>query len=831
MNSNSYSVKSIFLVLVAISLNISGVYYFFTGFLPQKITINKKSTWNLAYSNSLEIKSENDLLAPKYDKLVFMVVDALRNLLKNGKAIGFTANAKIPTVTLPRIKAMMTGTIPGYIDAVTNLLDSKNSTGTSDDQQDSIIWQLVNASKKNIHMYGDDTWLRLFPNSFSEYEGTTSFYVSDTVQVDLNVTRNLDKTFSNPTNSNTHNWDVLILHYLGLDHIGHLEGPNSKLMPPKQKEMDDIVKKIYSQIEKNDIERNKASNGKSKPTLLILLGDHGMNELGNHGGNSAGEVSPAMVFISPTQEKLKAYELCALQINNLLVENSKYTLQNHNSEISHLAECKNLIGDFEKLQCIYTYTRNMHKKLRTGNFNKSQQAGMSTKLVSNYNQFVKMAQSVISKQFSGYDESRIVLGSINCEHVLVADAGDKHYIRSRFSLLHIWKHVFEASIEAGCAAAVVLVLSAVQRVCVQGGFNDGDKRGGRVRVADEHGACWEQVRAEILWRFRGYVQAAAVPAADGSGPDRADQRRACGLVVRAAVCAVLFEVACWRKWQQRHRRAGCVLQAQCSALAVHRCAVFDSSRLDDADEAAQRSSVCPDVRDDDGVLPMLPPSSQHSGDNGAPGRQVPQHVLAAAGELICIAKAMHYSFGNTNSISSFDLSFIYTGLADSGSHGDVVSLGAFVYQLRVLVNAFMCNFAAPIFFAVAVLAIATASAAASFAATSTLTMGPSYNKGSRNDNDDDAAAAAAAYANSNGSTASNVFFSSRAYLLDVPLLTLALNSLLLVVLFISICFFKTHLFIWSVFAPKLLYSIASNLLNIVLFLFSLAIYSTLSLYL
>ncbi|OMJ19498.1 GPI ethanolamine phosphate transferase 2 [Smittium culicis] len=326
MNSKSYSAKSILLVLVAISLNISGVYYFFTGFLPQKITVNKKSTWELAYTNSLEIKTENDLLAPKYDKLVFMVVDALRkyhkklsyisfltleshstlapNLLQT---IGFTANAKIPTVTLPRIKAMMTGTIPGYIDAVTNLLESEKSSGTSDDQQDSIIWQLVNASKKNIHMYGDDTWLRLFPNSFTEYEGTTSFYVSDTVQVDLNVTRNLDKSFSNPTNTDSPNWDALILHYLGLDHIGHLEGPNSKLMPPKQKEMDDIVKKIYSQIEKNDIERNKASNGKSKPTLFILLGDHGMNELGNHGGNSVGEVSPAMVFISPSMNHSSDY--------------------------------------------------------------------------------------------------------------------------------------------------------------------------------------------------------------------------------------------------------------------------------------------------------------------------------------------------------------------------------------------------------------------------------------------------------------------------------------------------------------------------------------------
>lgn len=45
-------------------------------------------------------------------------------------------------------------------------------------------------------------------------------------------------------------WDVLILHYLGLDHIGHLTGPNSPLVEPKLDEMDGIVKKIYDSVTK-----------------------------------------------------------------------------------------------------------------------------------------------------------------------------------------------------------------------------------------------------------------------------------------------------------------------------------------------------------------------------------------------------------------------------------------------------------------------------------------------------------------------------------------------------------------------------------------------------
>jgi len=37
----------------------------------------------------------------------------------------------------------------------------------------------------------------------------------------------------------------MILHYLGLDHVGHLVGPSSPLMLSKLSEMDAVVKQIY----------------------------------------------------------------------------------------------------------------------------------------------------------------------------------------------------------------------------------------------------------------------------------------------------------------------------------------------------------------------------------------------------------------------------------------------------------------------------------------------------------------------------------------------------------------------------------------------------------
>jgi len=65
-------------------------------------------------------------------------------------------------------------------------------------------------------------------------------------------------------------------------------------MIPKQHEMDSIVKQIYEAM---------ASKDYLNSTLLVLLGDHGMNDAGNHGGSAPGETSPALVFIAP---KLKS---------------------------------------------------------------------------------------------------------------------------------------------------------------------------------------------------------------------------------------------------------------------------------------------------------------------------------------------------------------------------------------------------------------------------------------------------------------------------------------------------------------------------------------------
>ncbi|KAI8371582.1 alkaline-phosphatase-like protein [Radiomyces spectabilis] len=291
-------------VLQVVSLAI-----FCKGFFPYKIylsgfaTAQDTSPWldNSSTHNS-------PWMEPEFDRLVFIVVDALRNdfvlgnesgfsfvksLIDSGTAIPFTARATAPTVTMPRIKALTTGTVPSFLDAILNIAES--DTTSSLVHHDNWVYQFKHSGDRRIHLFGDDTWLRLFPGLFSKTDGTTSFYVSDTIEVDTNVTRHID------TDIVKTDWDAIVLHYLGLDHVGHLGGPKSPLMLPKQKEMDHAVERIYDIIANQDADR-LANDMNAKGTLIVLCGDHGMNDDGNHGGSSVGETSSALVFMSPRFE-------------------------------------------------------------------------------------------------------------------------------------------------------------------------------------------------------------------------------------------------------------------------------------------------------------------------------------------------------------------------------------------------------------------------------------------------------------------------------------------------------------------------------------------------
>jgi len=77
---------------------------------------------------------------------------------------------------MPRVKAITTGSVPSFLDVVLNFAES--DTGSTLATQDSWLAQMKAKQGSKLVMYGDDTWLRLFPGFFERADGTTSFFVS-----------------------------------------------------------------------------------------------------------------------------------------------------------------------------------------------------------------------------------------------------------------------------------------------------------------------------------------------------------------------------------------------------------------------------------------------------------------------------------------------------------------------------------------------------------------------------------------------------------------------------------------------------------------------------
>ncbi|KAF9924927.1 major facilitator super transporter protein [Mortierella alpina] len=325
-------------MLASLACQLVGLVMFAKGFFPYKVISTSFSTLQdlpplpvvpITGQEGQEPTFESGTINPRFGKVVLMLVDALRSdflygndsdfrfmqsLINDHKAIPFTALASAPTVTLPRLKALTTGTVPGFLDAILNIAESDQSSTLAN--QDNWLAQLARSPSqrenartnvengtqhRKIGFFGDDTWIKLFPGLFTRSEGTSSFFAMDTVEVDNNVTRHVAPELAR------NDWDGLIFHYLGLDHVGHSGGPKSPLMKPKQAEMDSVAEKIYrSLVAKDAASVSGGDSAPELPTLFILCGDHGMNEVGNHGGSSKSEISTSFLFLSSQFENEQA---------------------------------------------------------------------------------------------------------------------------------------------------------------------------------------------------------------------------------------------------------------------------------------------------------------------------------------------------------------------------------------------------------------------------------------------------------------------------------------------------------------------------------------------
>lgn len=88
-------------------------------------------------------------------------------------------------------------------------------------------------------------------------------------------------------------WDVLIAHFLGVDHAGHIFGVNSTSMIQKLEQYNNILEEVV------EILRNQSGRGGlHENTLLLVMGDHGQTLNGDHGGGTAEEVETSLFAMS-----------------------------------------------------------------------------------------------------------------------------------------------------------------------------------------------------------------------------------------------------------------------------------------------------------------------------------------------------------------------------------------------------------------------------------------------------------------------------------------------------------------------------------------------------
>lgn len=290
----SHTLYVILLASLAI-LQFIAIAFFTRGFLLTRQVLDNVAVKNEQYG--------------KFDKAVILIVDALRfdfvipvdedhpeysrNFHNNidvlydrtgerkGSSLLLKFIADPPTTTLQRLKGLTTGSLPTFIDAGSNFDGSVI-------EEDNLIRQMYEGGKQ-IYFVGDDTWDKLFNPFLSPmskpYE---SLNVWDLDTVDNGVISYFEEHLINTGQKSNRDWDILIGHMLGVDHVGHKYGPNHFTMREKQLQVNNFIKRIISTIDDD--------------TLLVIMGDHGMDHTGNHGGDSKDELESALFMYSKKED-------------------------------------------------------------------------------------------------------------------------------------------------------------------------------------------------------------------------------------------------------------------------------------------------------------------------------------------------------------------------------------------------------------------------------------------------------------------------------------------------------------------------------------------------
>ncbi|XP_004289530.1 PREDICTED: GPI ethanolamine phosphate transferase 2-like [Fragaria vesca subsp. vesca] len=420
--------------VAGVAIQLVGLSLFVFGFFPVKPTLPGHSgpeSFEEPTCNSNRNESQSDVpphqlrslykelsgIPPAFDRLILMVIDGLpaefvlgkdgeppnknlmeampytQSLLGNGMAVGYHAKAAPPTVTMPRLKAMVSGAIGGFLDVALNF----NTQAMVDDN---LLGQFFKIGWKMV-MLGDETWLKLFPGLFMRHDGVSSFFVKDTVQVDQNVSRHLSHELSRD------DWDFLVIvsdH--GMTESGNHGGSSYEetdslaLFIGLKNDVSDYLSSTHNNIYQVDI----------APTLALLLGVPIPK-------NNVGVLIPEIFGSLSEDQQLKALELNSWQLLRLLqAQIPGLSCRNHpydgsgGDQESRITKC---YGSIERICCcLYTNAALLKKSWMSKEVSRYNSRKDYTSSVAAYYEFLRTASEWLSRRATDKPVSLLTFGIV-----------------------------------------------------------------------------------------------------------------------------------------------------------------------------------------------------------------------------------------------------------------------------------------------------------------------------------------------------------------------------------------------------------------------------------
>ena len=161
-----------------------------------------------------ERKVARNYLDPKSSVYKGQKMDIFNNLMEDQpeNALLLPMESEMPTVTTVRIKAIMTG-------AMSSVLETREEFAHDEIPEDSIIYQVRKhepEKERRVVFTGDHIWIDMFGNYFNQQYHYPSFNVRDLETNDIGVHKDLMELLTNGTQ-----FDLLVCHFIGIDHAGH----------------------------------------------------------------------------------------------------------------------------------------------------------------------------------------------------------------------------------------------------------------------------------------------------------------------------------------------------------------------------------------------------------------------------------------------------------------------------------------------------------------------------------------------------------------------------------------------------------------------------------